>query len=302
MESMAEIIDGKKIAADIRAEIKANVAWLTDSHGLVPGLAVVLVGNNPASASYVRMKKKACEELGVASFEYLLPEETSQGELLKLIEELNGKPEVNGILVQLPLPAQINEESILRAISPSKDVDGFHPVNVGKLLIGEEDGFLPCTPYGIQEMLVRVVPNLKGKHVVVVGRSNIVGKPVAALMMQKGVRANCIVTVCHTAAADISVYTKQADILVSAAGRPHTITKDMVKPGAVVIDVGTNHVPNPDDPSKPKLVGDVDFDDVSKIASAISPVPGGVGPMTITMLLQNTLKACCLQHNVKINL
>lgn len=295
---MAEIIDGKKIADDIRSEIKADAARLKADLGIVPGLAVVLVGDDPASAAYVRMKKRTCAEMGFESFEYPLPKDTSQEALLGLIAELNGRDEVNGILVQLPLPEHINEEDVLRSISPEKDVDGFHPLNAGRLMIGDESGFLPCTPCGIREMLVRTVPDLKGKHVVVVGRSNIVGKPIANLMLQRNDRANCIVTVCHTAAEDISIYTKQADILIVAAGRPNTITANMVKPGAVVIDVGTNRVADSNNPAGTKLTGDVDFDGVSRVASAVSPVPGGVGPMTITMLMKNTLKACRIQNNI----
>ena len=296
---MAAIISGTQIASDIREEVKKETAELKAKHGLVPGLAVVLVGNDPASETYVRAKKKACEELGITSFEFLLSADTPEAELLALIDQLNAKKEVNGILVQLPLPATINEEKVLLRIDPSKDADGFHPVNVGKIVIGNDDCFYPCTPYGIQEMLVRTIGDMSGKHVVVVGRSNIVGKPVANMMFQKNSRANCIVTVCHTAASDVSYYTKQADILIVAAGRPNTVTANMVKQGAVVIDVGTNRIPHPDDPSKTKLIGDVDYEGVSKVASAISPVPGGVGPMTITMLMKNTLKACKLQHNIK---
>jgi len=296
---MAKIIDGKKIADDIRSEIKAEVAALKEKHGLVPGLAVVLVGNDPASETYVRMKKKACAEAGINSFEFLRPADTSQLELLELIDVLNARDDINGILVQIPLPKHIDENSVLFRINPEKDVDGFHPANVGRVVIGDEDAFYPCTPYGIQEMIVRTLPNLKGSHLVVVGRSNIVGKPVANMMLQKNSRADCIVTVCHTAASDIGYFTSQADILVVAAGRPMTITAGMVKEGVVVIDVGTNHIPHPDDPGKTKLVGDVDFEGVSKKASAISPVPGGVGPMTITMLLRNTLKACKMQHGIK---
>jgi methylenetetrahydrofolate dehydrogenase (NADP+)/methenyltetrahydrofolate cyclohydrolase len=296
---MAKIIDGKLVAPEIREGIKKEVTELKQKHSLVPGLAVVLVGNDPASATYVRMKKKGCEELGINSFEYLRRVRASEAELRKLVVERNGRSEVNGILVQLPLPKQIDEEKVLKRISPDKDVDGFHPMNVGKIVIGDDDCFYPCTPYGVQELIVRNVPDLAGKHLVVVGRSNIVGKPVANMMLQKNSRANCVVTICHTGAKDIGYYTRQADVLVVAAGRPNTVKADMVKAGAVVIDVGTNRVPDPSDPTKHKLVGDVDFDGVSRVASAISPVPGGVGPMTITMLLQNTLKACRIQHNIR---
>jgi methylenetetrahydrofolate dehydrogenase (NADP+)/methenyltetrahydrofolate cyclohydrolase len=247
------------------------------------------------------MKKKGCEELGIRSFEHLLGQDATEKELLQLVDSLNANPEVNGILVQLPLPSQISEEKVINRIDPSKDVDGFHPVNVGKIVIGDDDCFFPCTPYGIQELIARTVPDLKGKHLVVVGRSNIVGKPIANMMLQKNSRANCVVTVCHTAAPDIGYYTRQADILVVAAGRVNTITADMVKQGAVVIDVGTNRIPHPLEAGKFKVVGDVDFESVARVASAITPVPGGVGPMTITMLLANTVKACRLHNNISID-
>ena len=232
---MATLISGKEIAAEIRNDLKEEISALKEKN-LQPGLAVVLVGDDPASEVYVRMKKKGCEEVGIASFEHTLSKDTTEEELLALVRELNNDPKVNGILVQLPLPEQINEELVLNSIDPAKDVDGFHPVNVGKIVIGEDDCFYPCTPYGIQELIYRSTESLKGKHLVVVGRSNIVGKPVANMMLQKNDRANCIVTVCHTAAPDISVYTRQADILVVAAGCPGTITADMVKEGAVVIE------------------------------------------------------------------
>jgi len=295
---MAEIIDGKKVAQEIRASIKDEVADLYKQQGIKPGLAVVIVGEDPASQVYVRMKNRACEELGMNSFHYTLPEETSQEDLLTLIDGFNANKEIDGILVQLPLPSHMDEKAVINRISPDKDVDGFHPESVGKMMIGDEC-FYPCTPYGCQELIVRHVDNLKGKHLVVVGRSNIVGKPMANLMVQKNERANCVVTVCHTAADDIGYYTRQADILVVAAGRANTVTGDMVKKGAVVIDVGTNRVPHPDDSSKTKLVGDVNFDEVSLVASAITPVPGGVGPMTITMLMKNTLKACKLHNGIE---
>lgn len=288
---MALIIDGKKIASEIQEEIRREVAALEKRLGAVPGLAVVLVGNDPGSAVYVRNKGRACEEAGFASFQYTLPENTPQEELVALVDELNARDDVDGILVQLPLPKHIDEAAIINRIYPQKDVDAFHPANVGKILIGDESGFLPCTPQGCKILINRAVPSLRGKHLVVVGRSNIVGKPMAAMMLQKKKDADCIVTVCHTAAPDISYYTRQADVLVVAAGRAGMITGSMVKEGAVVIDVGMNRIPHPDDPSKTKLVGDVKFDEVEKIASAITPVPGGVGPMTITMLLSNTLKA-----------
>lgn len=288
---MAAIIDGRAVAADIRATLKDDVASLKNEKNVVPGLAVVLVGSDAASEVYVRMKHKGCRDTGIASFEYTLPEETTQEELLSLVNELNERDDVHGILVQLPLPRHIDEKRIIHAIDPAKDVDGFHPVNVGKLMIGDGDVLMPCTPYGCQELIYRTVPDLKGKHLVVVGRSNIVGKPMANMMLQKNERANCTVTVCHTGTKDMAYHTQQADILVVAAGRPNTITADMVKEGAVVIDVGTNRV-DADNEKGYRLVGDVDFDGVSKKAAAISPVPGGVGPMTIAMLLYNTVRAC----------
>jgi len=292
---MAEIIDGKKISDEIREKLKLTVIDLKRKFNSVPGLAVVLVGDDPASAVYVKMKGKGCEEVGIRSFQYILPGSTSKDELLSLIDKLNNDNNVNGILVQLPLPKHIHENDVINAISPEKDIDGFHPVNTGKM-VADQDCFYPCTPMGIQELIYRYVKDLKGKHLVVVGRSNIVGKPVANMMLQKNEKANCVVTVCHTAAPDISVYTKQADILVVAAGRAHTLTGDMVKDGVVVIDVGVNRIPHPDDSSKTKIVGDVDFESVAAKASAITPVPGGVGPMTIAMLLSNTVKAFELQN------
>lgn len=299
MRKMAQIIDGKKIAEEIRGEIRQDVARLLQKYGKTPGLAVIIVGENPASLVYVNMKVKACGDTGINSLLYKRTADMPQAELLALIDELNADSEVNGILVQLPLPKHISESSVLNRISPDKDVDGFHPINTGKIVIGDEDCFYPCTPYGIQELIVRTVADISGKHVVVVGRSNIVGKPIANMMIQKNNRANCIVTVCHTAAKDISVYTKQADILIVAAGRANTVTADMVKQGAVVIDVGVNRLTDPADPTKTKLFGDVDFEGVSKVASAITPVPGGVGPMTITMLLKNTVKGFRLQNGLE---
>lgn len=297
---MAELIDGRKIADEIRSGLKTEIEMLKEKSGKQPGLAVVLIGDNPASEVYVRMKKKACVDIGVQSYEFSQGEDFGQESLMLLIDKLNNDPDIDGILVQLPLPSgyDYDEKAVIDAISPEKDVDGFHPVNVGKMVVGDTDGFLPCTPYGCQELIKRTVPNLKGKHVVIVGRSNIVGKPLANMMVQKSDAANCVVTVCHSAAPDLSVFTRQADILVAAAGRPNLITADMVKEGAVVIDVGTNRVDNPDNPEKPRLVGDVDFEAVSKKAAAISPVPGGVGPMTITMLLQNTVTAFKMHHGL----
>ncbi len=295
---MARIIDGKAIAAEIREGIKSQVEELRSFTGKVPRLDVVLVGDDPASAVYVRMKGKGCDEVGMESKQHLLPESTSQEELLKLLKDLNANEEVTGILVQLPLPKHIDENVIINAIEPLKDVDGFHPVNTGKMVNGE-DCLLPCTPCGCQELIARYVDDLKGKHLVVVGRSNIVGKPIANMMFQKNERANCTVTICHRGTPDISLYTREADILVVAAGMPGVVSADMVKEGAVVIDVGTNRVVDEKNPDKARLVGDVLFHEVKNRASAITPVPGGVGPMTITMLLKNTLKAFKMQRGME---
>ena len=286
----AKIIDGKAIAAEMQQEMKSEVENLKNKHGLIPGLAVVLVGDNPASRVYVNMKKKACARLEIYSEEHKLPRETSEHDLLELINKLNADEKIHGILVQLPLPDHINEDKVLNTINPSKDVDGFHPVNVGNLVIGKPS-FLPCTPYGIQQLLLKSGIQIEGKHVVVVGRSNIVGKPVALILLQKAQDANATVTVCHSRSGDLSYYTKQADILIAAIGRAEMIKKNMVKEGAVVIDVGVSRVDDPSSEKGYKLVGDVDFEEVKEIASAITPVPGGVGPMTITMLMHNTIKA-----------
>ena len=280
------IIDGLEISAAIRAECAAAAAHLA-AVGTPPGLAVILVGENPASVSYVTAKERACKETGIRSFALRLPADVPQSRLLAEIRRLNGDRAVHGILVQLPLPKHIDESEVIRAIAPEKDVDGFHPVSLGKLLLGE-DTFVSCTPAGILEMLKRSGVETAGRHVVVVGRSNIVGKPVANLLLQK--RANATVTVCHTGTPDLGRFTRQADILVVAAGRPGTVTADMVKPGAVVIDVGVNRVPDASKKSGFRLVGDVDFDGVAAVASRITPVPGGVGPMTIAKLLSHTVK------------
>jgi len=285
----AKIIDGKQVAQEIRAELKAEVSRLKQE-GIVPGLGVILVGDDPASKSYVTAKEKACAEIGLYSDDNRLPADTSQEELLRLVRSMNENPRIHGILVQLPLPKHLDESQVLLAIDPAKDVDGFHPTNVGKMVVGEK-AFLPCTPHGVVQLLVRSGVKIEGAHVVVVGRSNIVGKPVANMLLQKKENANATVTVCHTRTRDIGYFTRQADIIIAAAGRPNTITADMVKDGAVVIDVGVNRV---DDPSKKKgyrLVGDVDFEAVKEKASLITPVPGGVGPMTITMLLYNTVQS-----------
>ena len=289
------IIDGKKIAAEIRAEIAADAARFAAEAGRAPGLAVVLAGENPASVSYVTAKERACAECGIRSFPVRLPATVSQEELLAEVERLNADPEVDGILVQLPLPKGLDEQAVIRAIAPEKDVDGFHPVSLGKLLIGL-DTFVPCTPAGIIELLVRSGVETAGKRAVVVGRSNIVGKPVAALLARKGRGGDATVTVCHTATRDLAAHTREADVLVVAAGRPGTIGAGMVKKGAVVIDVGVNRIPDPMRKSGHRLVGDVDFDAVAPVASLITPVPGGVGPMTITMLLANTVKAARLRR------
>jgi methylenetetrahydrofolate dehydrogenase (NADP+)/methenyltetrahydrofolate cyclohydrolase len=285
----AVIISGKEIAETIRAELKQEVAELKSKHGITPGLATVLVGDDPASVSYVTGKGKACEQIGVASFQHTLPKDISEQELLKLVDTLNHDPKVDGVLVQLPLPRHIDENKILIAIDPNKDVDGFHPVNVGRLVVGV-DIFPPCTPAGIQELILRSGTPTKGAELVVVGRSNIVGKPVAIMMMQKKPGANATVTVCHTGSRDIAEHTRRADILIVAAGKAKAITADMVKPGATVIDVGVNRIGTTAS-GKAKLVGDVDFDAVKEVAGKITPVPGGVGPMTITMLLRNTVRA-----------
>jgi len=285
----AKIFSGAEIASAIREEIKADAIKLKDEHNIVPGLVTIIVGKNPASVSYVTAKQKTAKELGFYSVQEDVDERVSEVELLSLINTYNGNPQIHGILVQLPLPPQINETRILYAIDPDKDVDGFHPVNLGRLVIGEAR-FYPCTPYGIQQMLVRTGVAVDGAEVVVVGRSNIVGKPVAMMLVQKAKGANATVTMCHTATKDLAAHTRRADILIVAAGRPKAITADMVKEGAVVIDVGVNRIGMTPE-GKAKLCGDVDFDSVKEKASAITPVPGGVGPMTITMLMLNTLRA-----------
>ena len=288
------IIDGKKIAAEIRAEAAAAAAELSRA-GAPPGLAVVLVGDNPASLSYVAAKERACAACGIRSFPVRLPADATQERLLAEVARLNADPAVDGILVQLPLPRGLDEQAVIRAIDPAKDVDGFHPVSLGRLVIGL-DTFVPCTPAGIVELLLRSGVDPAGKHAVVVGRSNIVGKPVAALLARKARGGNATVTLCHTATPDLAAFTRTADILVVAAGRPGTVGAGMVKPGAVVIDVGVNRVPDPSRATGYRLVGDVDFDAVAPVASLITPVPGGVGPMTIAMLMSNTVKAARLRR------
>ena len=285
----AQLIKGAEVAAQIREELKNEIADLKAKHNIVPGLVTVLVGADPASQVYVGAKEKTSKELGIYSERYDLPADTSQKDLLALIDKLNKDPKINGILVQLPLPKGLNEEEILIAIDPKKDVDGFHPVNVGKLMIGEPD-YLPCTPAGIQQLLIRSGTQIEGAEVVVVGRSNIVGKPIANMLLQKAPGANATVTICHTRTRDIAFHTKRADILIVAAGKPKAVTGDMVKEGVVAIDVGVNEIGKTAE-GKRILAGDIDFETVSPKAKAITPVPGGVGPMTITMLMTNTVRA-----------
>jgi methylenetetrahydrofolate dehydrogenase (NADP+)/methenyltetrahydrofolate cyclohydrolase len=284
------IIDGKKISQEIKEEVKNATAQFVKDQGYAPGLAFILVGEDPASQAYVRSKGKACEEIGFYSVTERVPATVSEQDVLAMIDRFNKDEKIHGILVQLPLPKHINEQKVIEAISPAKDVDGFHPASVGKMVIGI-DTFYSCTPYGIVELLKRSNIDPSGKHVVVVGRSNIVGKPIANMLVQKKAWANAIVTIAHTAAKDIAYYTKQADILIAAVGKPFAITKEMVKPGVVVIDVGINRIDDPSAKNGTRLVGDVDYENVKDIASAITPVPGGVGPMTIAMLMVNTLKA-----------
>ncbi len=286
---VAKIISGTQIAAEIREELKEGASKLKDK-GVTPSLAVVLVGEDPASVSYVAAKAKGAAEVGIHEETIRLPADTPEEEVLKTVDKLNKDPKFHGILVQLPLPKHISTEKVINYISPEKDVDGFHPVNVGKLLRGEPCP-VPCTPHGIQQLLVRSGYDPRGKHVVICGRSNLVGKPLAAILMQKKKGANATVTVCHTGTKDIASFTKQADIVVAAMGSPKTITADMVKDGAVVIDVGVNRVEDRAREKGYRLVGDVDFEAVKEKAAAITPVPGGVGPMTVTMLLMNTVEA-----------
>ncbi len=287
---MAIIIDGKKVSQIVREELKTKTEQLKNERGITPGLALLLVGENPASKVYVNSKKKACEELGYFSTVEHLPEDSSEDEVLRLINEWNNDPKIHGILVQLPLPKHINEQKVILAISPSKDVDGFHPENFGRLVIGLP-GFRPCTPAGIVELLKYYHIETYGKHIVVAGRSNIVGKPIANMLYQKAKFANAIVTICHTAASDFSYYTRQADVLIVAIGQPKKITGSHVKDGVTVIDVGINRIEDELSKTGYRLVGDVDFESVEPKAYAITPVPGGVGPMTIAMLMKNTFLA-----------
>lgn len=299
----ARIISGKEIAVQIREEIKEETTKLARDNNIEPGLVTILVGDDPASKSYVTAKQRTSKELGFHSVQDNQPADISEDDLLALVDKYNNDPKIHGILVQLPLPRHIDETKVLLAINPDKDVDGFHPINVGKLMIGEAD-FLPCTPAGIQQLLVRSGTQIEGAEVVVVGRSNIVGKPIANILIQKQEGANATVTICHTRTRDMAAHTKKADILIVAAGVPNAITADMVKEGAVVIDVGVNRVgekPSKKDPNRMVAIlkGDVDFDSVKEKAGAITPVPGGVGPMTITMLMLNTLKAAKLANGLE---
>jgi methylenetetrahydrofolate dehydrogenase (NADP+) / methenyltetrahydrofolate cyclohydrolase len=286
----ANLIDGTAIGATMRAELSGEITTLKQS-GVTPGLAVVLVGDNPASQVYVRMKGKACDEAGLYHETIKLPRDTTEAQLMELLERLNANPQIHGILVQLPLPKQIDTNRALHRIDPRKDVDGFHPENVGKVAVGDPTGFRPATPYGVQQLLIRIGVETKGAHAVVVGRSNIVGRPMAALLLQDGPGGNATVTVCHSRTRGIHQHTRLADILIVAIGKPEFVSGDMVKPGAVVIDVGVNRLDDPSRKQGYRLVGDVKFQEAKQVASAITPVPGGVGPMTITMLLYNTVQA-----------
>ena len=289
MNFSEKIIDGKKIAADVNHETAMEVAAITKDFGARPGLAVVLVGDNPASKVYVSSKVKRCAELGIYSEKIVLPKETSQAELLQVIEKLNTNPLIHGILVQSPVPKHIDEQAVVNAINPDKDVDCFHARNVGRLLLGDFSGFLPCTPWGVMQLLKRSEIPTAGKHAVIIGRSNIVGKPMMALLSAKG--ADATVTLCHSRTPDIAAFTRNADLIVAAVGKPEFLRGNMVKDGAVIIDVGINRVDAPDTEKGYRLVGDVAFDEVAPKASRITPVPGGVGPMTIAMLMKNTVRA-----------
>ena len=286
----AALIDGVAIGRRVRDDVARSVARLKEK-GIVPGLSVVLVGDDPASTVYVRSKAKACDEAGMRGETFRLSADTTEAELLKQVDALNDDDRVHGILVQMPLPRHMSADKVIRRIRPEKDVDGFHPVNVGKLLIGERDGFVPCTPAGAVELLVQSAVDTRGKDAVIVGRSNIVGKPMAALLMQDAPGGNATVTVCHSRTTDLAAHTRRADILIAAIGRPEMIIGDMIKPGAVVIDVGINRVNDSSAAKGYRLVGDVEFTSARQVASLITPVPGGVGPMTIAMLMKNTLRA-----------
>jgi len=286
----AKLIDGTAIGAGMRAELQGRIAALKARH-VTPGLAAVLVGDNPASATYVKMKGKACDEAGLYHDTIVLPKATSEADLLGLVDRLNADPKIHGILVQLPLPTQIDTQKVLRRVHPGKDVDGFHPENVGKVSVGDPTGFRPATPYGVQQLLIKSGVETKGAHAVVVGRSNIVGRPMAALLLQDGPGGNATVTVCHSRTRDIKSVTRSADILIVAMGKPEFVTGDMIRPGAVAIDVGTTRVDDPSNKRGYRIAGDVNFAEAKDVAGLITPVPGGVGPMTITMLLYNTVQA-----------
>jgi methylenetetrahydrofolate dehydrogenase (NADP+)/methenyltetrahydrofolate cyclohydrolase len=294
---MAKILDGKAISAEIRAELKTRVSELKEKN-IVPGLAVLLVGDDPASRSYVTAKERACEEAGIYSREVKLPSTASVDEILEAVQGFNGDDQINGILVQLPLPDSAMEEAVIEAIDPDKDVDGFHPMNVGRMMMGLP-AFLPCTPHGILQILKRSGIETSGAHVVVIGRSNIVGRPMLNLLSQKSELGNATVTMCHTRTKNVAEFTRQADIVIAAVGWPNTLTADMIKEGAVVIDVGVNRVEDATKKRGYRLCGDVDFEPVAEKASAITPVPGGVGPMTITMLLANTVESAVRRHGVE---
>ena len=294
----AQIIDGKKIAAEVNEENRKEISSLARDCNLQPGLAVVLIGEDPASQVYVNMKDRKCQELGIYSAKYVLDREATMQEVLELIDQLNNDPKINGILVQSPPPPQIDEEKVIAAIDPAKDVDCFHERNVGKMLIGKRDGFFPCTPYGVMVLLERSGIDPSGKHAVIVGRSNIVGKPMMSLLVQKADGANATVTCVHSRTENLPELTRQADILIAAIGKAEFVTADMVKDGAVVVDVGINRVEDANAKRGYRLAGDVKFDEVAEKASFITPVPGGVGPMTIAMLMQNTIKACKMQNKI----
>ncbi|MBO4304566.1 MAG: bifunctional methylenetetrahydrofolate dehydrogenase/methenyltetrahydrofolate cyclohydrolase FolD [Lentisphaeria bacterium] len=296
-EFVSKLIDGKAIAAEINRENAAEAAAIAKEYGASPGLAVVLVGKDPASQVYVASKVKKCAELGLYSEKIVLPESATQQEVLDVVRSLNGNPAIHGILVQSPPPPQIDEQAVINAIDPAKDVDCFHPFNVGKLLLGDLSGLLPCTPWGVIQLLERSGISPAGKHAVILGRSNIVGKPMAALLMAKGKNADATVTVCHSRTKNLAEITRTADILIAAVGKPGFVKGDMVKEGVVVIDVGINRVPDPSAPKGTRLVGDVDFDSVAPKAARITPVPGGVGPMTIAVLMRNTI--CAFKASMK---
>ena len=287
------IIDGKEVAQSVFDKLTTIVSDLKAKHDVQPGLAVVLIGNDPASEVYVGMKGKRCEKLNIYSEKHVMPADSTQEDVMKMVEQLNNNPKIHGILVQSPPPPQIDERAVIDAISPDKDVDCFHPYNVGKMAIGDDDGFFPCTPYGCMMLLKYYGIETSGKHAVVIGRSNIVGKPMSMLLGRKGSNANCTVTVCHSRTQNMPALTAQADILVAAIGKANFVTADMVKDGAVVVDVGINRLDDPTAKRGYRLVGDVDYEAVSKKASYITPVPGGVGPMTIAVLMTNAVKACC---------